>query len=109
MNNWKNESPENLELYNAIVDENNISVKINAYQNIDKEQAWDKINTELAEKGKTSKIHFYGILKYAVAASILLIIGWVRLRYKKVSLQEKLASPDLLIRKHKQAWRSSKY
>jgi len=35
--------------------------------------------------------------------SILLIIGWVRLRCGKVSLQEKLASPDLLIRKHKQA------
>jgi membrane protease YdiL (CAAX protease family) len=34
---------------------------------------------------------------------ILLIIGWVRLRYGKVSLQEKLATPDLLIRKHEQA------
>jgi membrane protease YdiL (CAAX protease family) len=34
---------------------------------------------------------------------ILLIIGWVRLRYGKVSLQEKLATPDLLVRKHEQA------
>jgi hypothetical protein len=33
---------------------------------------------------------------------ILLIIGWVRLRYGKVSLQEKLAKPDLLVRKHEQ-------
>jgi len=34
---------------------------------------------------------------------ILLIIGWMRLRYGKVSLQEKLATPDLLVRKHEQA------
>jgi membrane protease YdiL (CAAX protease family) len=34
---------------------------------------------------------------------ILLIIGWVRLRYGKVSLQEELATPDLLVRKHEQA------
>jgi len=33
---------------------------------------------------------------------ILLIIGWVRLRYGKVSLQEKLATPDLLVSKHEQ-------
>jgi membrane protease YdiL (CAAX protease family) len=33
---------------------------------------------------------------------ILFIIGWVRLRYGKVSLQEKLATPDLLVRKHEQ-------
>jgi membrane protease YdiL (CAAX protease family) len=34
---------------------------------------------------------------------ILLIIGWVRLRYGKVSLWEKLATPDLSVRKHEQA------
>lgn len=34
---------------------------------------------------------------------ILLIIGWVRLRHGKVSLQEELATPDLLVRKHEQA------
>jgi membrane protease YdiL (CAAX protease family) len=34
---------------------------------------------------------------------ILLIIGWVRLRYGKVSLQEEIATPDLLVRKHMQA------
>jgi membrane protease YdiL (CAAX protease family) len=33
---------------------------------------------------------------------ILFIIGWVRLRHGKVSLQEKLATPDLLVRKHEQ-------
>jgi membrane protease YdiL (CAAX protease family) len=39
----------------------------------------------------------------ARSVGILLIIGWVRLRYGKVSLQEKLATPDLLVRKHEQA------
>jgi len=34
---------------------------------------------------------------------ILFIIGWVRLRYGKVSLQEKLATPELLVPKHEQA------
>jgi membrane protease YdiL (CAAX protease family) len=34
---------------------------------------------------------------------ILLIIGWVRLRYGKVTLQEELATPDLLVHKHEQA------
>jgi membrane protease YdiL (CAAX protease family) len=34
---------------------------------------------------------------------ILLIIGWVRLRHGKVSVQEKLATPDLLVCQHGQA------
>ena len=34
---------------------------------------------------------------------ILFIIGWVRLRYGKITLHEELTTPDLLVRKHEQA------
>jgi hypothetical protein len=34
---------------------------------------------------------------------ILFIIGWVRLRYGKITLHEELTTPDLLVRKHQQA------
>ncbi|MGD2034339.1 MAG: FecR family protein [Bacteroidales bacterium] len=72
---WKRENPGNLDLYHKIVDENNIISKMNVYNKLDKKKAWTRLDKELEKNRETTGIRFKSVLRYAAAASILLLIG----------------------------------
>lgn len=72
LNAWKEDHPE---LYNKIIDETNITNKLSAYRQVNAKDAWDSIDQKLVEKGSARIIHLRRLLKYAVAASILLLVG----------------------------------
>ena len=72
---WINESTENRELYNKIIDKNNIRNKIDTLNKSNTKEAWKKLNNELGEKKKIFRLNSNTILKYAVAACIVLLVG----------------------------------
>lgn len=90
---WKSENPQNLELYNKIIHEDNIVNKINSLNKIDKKKAWNRLDRVLEQKQKTKGIQIKSILKYAAAACIILIIGsYLIFRKPSPGKNEKLVS-----------------
>ncbi|MBN1116891.1 MAG: FecR family protein [Bacteroidales bacterium] len=98
LNKWKNDSSENLNLYNKIVDENNIAKKITAIHNTEKEEAWNRLDKELQET-KPNKIPFRSILKFAAAAAVILFISgtYLFLKHNSIPGNEKAQSIEKLI------------
>jgi len=72
---WKNESTENKEMYEKIVDEENIIDKIKNYQEIDHNKAWERITGDLEIEKRSRVFRFANIMKYAAAILLLLSIG----------------------------------
>lgn len=76
LKNWLEESTVNKELYENIINEENIKTKMNKYNSLDKENAWEKINTQLNEKSKIVKFNFVKIIKYAAVILLPLLTAW---------------------------------
>lgn len=97
LHDWINESYDNLELYNKIINKNNIVTKIDAYNKIDKKEAWIKLNKKLGKNKKTKRIQLKSILKYAAAASILLLIGSYLLIRKSSLPKDEIKTNSIVI------------
>jgi transmembrane sensor len=72
---WKDERPGNRAVYNKTIDEKNITGKLKAYESIDMENAWSKLNSKLGKRNHPKTIHLRSILKYAAAVLIIVSIG----------------------------------
>jgi len=75
LDHWKDERHENRAVYNKTIADKRIADKLKAYERIDMEQAWGKLNSKLIKRNPAKTIRLRGILKYAAAVLIIVSIG----------------------------------
>ncbi|MFC2137760.1 FecR domain-containing protein, partial [Bacteroidota bacterium] len=93
---WINESSDNQELYNKIINENNIKNKIDFYNKLDKQKAWNNLSQQLDEKEKIKNINFPKILKYAAVLIPLLIGGYILVNYNNSFIEEEITIAETI-------------
>ncbi|WP_372775210.1 FecR family protein [Mangrovibacterium sp.] len=71
---WLNESAENIELFRVIVDTQLITRQVPDFYEPDMEKLWAELITRVQPKQKGRKIILLPLLKYAVAAAILVFV-----------------------------------
>lgn len=96
-NDWKNEHPDNLRLYDTIIDENNIRNKISEYGRSGTGEAWKRLEKQLPTREKIIRRNFKVILRYAAAACIALLIGiYFLIKPFSKNVEEKVAESPII-------------
>lgn len=75
LNEWKENSLENQEIYDRINSNLNVSEKKTRYDDIDANVAWEKLNKKLNEKKPKERKLFIKLIKYAAVLMLPLTIG----------------------------------
>ncbi len=84
LNQWKNESEENLKALRQIVSLNKTSDQLAGYKKTNPEEAWKKFEKRMAPETKPASVSY---LRYAVAAAAVLFLGLFAYRYLFLSTE----------------------
>lgn len=89
---WIALTPENRALYEKIIDEDTILARLKAYDEVNSEKAWEKIDSLISEKNKNRRLHISHFMKYAAAVLIpALLITYIYVRKHGYDRQNQVA------------------